>query len=167
MISHDNAQLCINALTSILNERLYYGADSVVGMGGLLSQTFNSLTTITTTYMATASTILKASKDAAKLGKESNITDRKDHHNEANQLNLYNLSVLSAKEDAAEGPTTFFGRAVTNTILNNVDAGPRKKVENHKLSDLAKAIVNSASCLMYTDVSGHHCKNVAFTFDFR
>ena len=64
-ISHDNVQLCIDELANILDERLYLGADGVVGMGGLLSASNNTLNTITTKDMSTASSVLKVSKDAS------------------------------------------------------------------------------------------------------
>ena len=64
-ITHDNAQLAIDELSDILDERLYYGENGVVGMGALLSATANALTNVTTTTMSTATSVLKASKDAA------------------------------------------------------------------------------------------------------
>ena len=64
-ITHDNAQLAIDELTNILDERLYYGENGVVGMGALLSAGSNALTSVTTTDMSNAASVLKASKKAA------------------------------------------------------------------------------------------------------
>ena len=169
-ISHDNAQLCIDKLSNILDERIYYGADGVVGMGGLLSAATNTLTAITTTDMSTAASVLKALKDAAAAAGANvlpEIADRKDAHDEANAQNLYKLSVLGAKEGAAEGLTTLLGRAITDVILNDVGTGLKKKVDDYQLSDLVKAVVDSASRPMYTDVAAHYAENFNFRFEFR
>ena len=80
-ITHDNAQLAIDELTNILDERLYYGENGVVGMGALLSAGSNALTSVTTTDMSNAASVLKASKEAAAaIGANvtPEIVDRKD-----------------------------------------------------------------------------------------
>ena len=75
--------------------------------------------------------------------------------------------MLGAKEGAAEGLTMLFGRAITDVILNDVGTGLKKKVDAYQLSDLVKAVVDSASRPMYTDVAAHYAENLNFRFEFR
>ena len=169
-ITHDNAQLAMDELANILDERLYYGEDGVVGMGELLSATTNALTSVTTTSMSTATSVLKAAKDAARLISADavpEIVDRKDAHEEANAQNMAKLHVLGAKEGVAEGLTTLFGRAITGAVLNDVGSGLKKKVDAYQLYELVAAVVDSAACPMYTDVAAMYDTNLSFRFDFR
>ena len=168
-ITHDNAQLAIDELVNILDERLYYGENGIVGMGALLFAGANALTNVTTTSMSIAASVLKASKDAAAtIGTNAvpEIVDRKDAYDEANAQNMAKLHVLGAKEGVAEGLTTLFGHAITGAVLNDVGSGLKKKVDQYQLYELVAAVVDSAARPMYTNVAAIYANNLAFRFDF-
>jgi hypothetical protein len=117
-------------------------------MEKLLNDGDNWLTLVKSTDSIMASSVIKMSKNwAAKLsitiGKTilPAITSQKEAHEEANQLNIINQSIIGTKEGVTKAIMKLVGSNVTNAILQTANRNNQKSInENDVLEQLIKMI---------------------------
>ncbi len=111
----------------------------------------NLLTLVKSIDAITASYVIKTAKKradklTASIGKTvlPSITSRAEAQEEANQMNVINQSVISAKEGVVEAITKLVGSNVTNAILWTANGSDHKSINKFTLYEVMKSAIDGA-----------------------
>jgi hypothetical protein len=122
------------------------------GMEKLLNKGNNLLTLVKSTDAITASYIVKEAKNradelTASTGKivPPSITSRAEAHEEADQLNVINQLVISAKEGVVKAITKLVGSDVTDAILWTANGSDHKSINNFTLFEAMKSAIDGTN----------------------
>jgi hypothetical protein len=115
-------------------------SDPGKGMEKLLDNGDNLLMLVKYIDAITVGSIIKAAKKRAHKLTETtgktvlpSITAQTEAQEEANQLNVINQSVISAKEGVVEAITKLVGSDITNAILRTADGSDHKSINKFTL----------------------------------
>jgi hypothetical protein len=118
----------------------------------LLNNGDNILTQVQSTNAITAGSIPKLAKKRADellttTGKTvlPTFTTQMEAQEEANQLNVINQSVISAKEGIVKVVSKLVGSNITNTILQMTDGSNHKSINDFTLYNVMKVGINGAN----------------------
>jgi hypothetical protein len=121
------------------------------GTEKLLNDGNNLLTVVKSTDAITASYVIKKAKNRADelTASTSNtvlpsITSRAEAQEEADQLNVINQSVISAKEGVVKAITKLVGSNVTDAILRTANGSDHKSIDDFTLFEVMKSAVDGA-----------------------
>ncbi len=126
-------------------------SDPGKGMVKLLDNGNNILTRVQSTNAITAGSILKSAKKQA--DELSTTTDKTvlptfatqtEAQEEADQLNIINQSVISAKEGIVEAVSKLIGSNITNAILRTANSSNHKSINDFMLYNVMKVAINGA-----------------------
>lgn len=152
----------------------YNQLDSDNGMAKLLEDTKNAINSIKSTTVYTADDVLAQSKaEAKKISAAQNITaapkynTRADAQEHADRLNVYSQAVVGYKEGVVEALTNAVGSDVLNAALIDVDGTSPKGLDDYKLADLTKLIIEGANRPQASDVLTQVIKLLTMPWDHR
>jgi hypothetical protein len=121
------------------------------GMEKLLDDGNNLLTLVKSTDRIVSGSVIKAAKQRADKLTASNgkavfpsITSQTEAHEEANQLNVINQPVISAKEGLVGAITKYVGSNITNAILRTADDSNYNSINKFTLYKVMKSAINGA-----------------------
>jgi hypothetical protein len=148
-------------------------SDPGKGMVKLLNNGDNILMQVKSTNAITAGSVIKvAKKRADKLltttGKTllPTFTARMEAQEEANQLNVINQLVISAKEGIVKAVSKLAGSNITNTILRTANGSNHKSIDNFTLYNVMKVAINGADQQSTNDMLEKLLKVINHTIDF-
>ena len=98
--------------------------------------------------------------------KEKNTTDE-DVQGEAKRQNAFRLACIGAKESIAKEMTDRAGGSIINPLLRHPDGVRMKKVNEHHLHELVKAVMEEASRPGPIKIRQQIATIMDFTFDWR
>jgi hypothetical protein len=120
------------------------------GMEKLLNDGSNLLMLVKSTDAITVGSVIKAAKTradelTATTSKTAlpSITTQAEAQEEANQLNIINQLVISAKESLVEAITKLVGSNVTNAILRMADSSNHKSINEITLYKVMISAINA------------------------
>ena len=85
---------------------------------------------------------------------------------EANQLNVINQLVISAKEGVVEAITKLVGSNVIDTILQTADGSNHKSINNFTLFEVMKSAIDGANQPSTNDVLEQLLEVINHSFNF-
>jgi hypothetical protein len=184
----------VNKLTLQTNENSQYMQDAILllqkgiwpvlisqlnpsgpgkGMEKLLDNNNNLLMLVKFTDAITAGSIIKAEKKrAGKLTAITgtailpSITTQAEAQEEADQLNIINQLVISAKDGVVEAITKLVGSNITNAILRTVDGSNHKSINEFTLYKVTKLGINGADRPSTNEMLEQLIKVTNHNFDF-
>jgi hypothetical protein len=143
------------------------------GMEKLLDNGNNLPTLVKSTDVITASYVVKKQKNrvdklTASTGKTvlPSITSQVEAQEEANQLNVINQLVISAKEGVVEAITKLVGSNVTNAIFRTANNSNHKSIDNFTLFEVMKVAIDGANQPSTNNVLEQLLKVINHNFDF-
>jgi hypothetical protein len=129
----------------------------------LLKDGNNLLTLVKLTDAITASSVIKAVTSKTVL---PSITARAEAQEEANQLNVINQLVISAKESVVEAITKLVGSNITKTILRTANDSDHKSIDEFTLYKVMKVAIDGANQPSTNDMLEQLIEVINHTFDF-
>lgn len=152
----------------------YNQLDSDHGMAKLLDEAKNAINSIKSTTAYTADDVLASSKaEAKKISAAQNITavpkynTRADAQEHADRLNVYSQAVVGYKEGVVEALLNTVGSDVLNAALIDVDGTSPKGLDDYKLADLTKLIIEGANRPQASDVLTQVIQLLTMPWDHR
>jgi hypothetical protein len=143
------------------------------GMKMLLKDGNNLLTLVKSTDAITAGSVIKAAKKradelTAMTSKTvlPSITARAEAQEEANQLNVINQLVISAKKGVVEAITKLVGSNITKTILRTANDSDHKSIDEFTLYKVMKVAIDGANQPSTNNMLEQLIEVVNHTFDF-
>jgi hypothetical protein len=171
--THDAILLLQKGLLCVLISQ-FNPRDPGKGMEKLLNEGNNLITPVKSTDAITACSVIKAAKKrvdklTATTGKTilPSITAQTEAQEEADQLNLINQLVISAKKGVVEAITKLVGSDITNAILWTADgSNQHKSINEFTLYDVMKLAINGTNQPSTNDVLEQLIEVINHTFDF-
>jgi hypothetical protein len=140
----------------------------------LLNDGNNILTRVQSTDAIMAGSVLKSAKKLAdKLLTTTSktvlpsFTTRTEAQEEANQLNVINQSVISAKEGLVKAVSKLVGSNIADAILQTADGSNHKSISNFMLYNVMKVAINGADRPSTNDVLEQLLEVINHTFDIQ
>jgi len=149
-------------------------SDPGKGMVKLLDDGDNILTLVQSTDAITAGSVLKlAKKRADELSTMTGKTilptfnTQTEAQEEANQLNVINQSVISAKEGVVEAVSKLVGSDITDAILRTADGSDFKSIDDFTLYEVMKVAIDGADRPTTNVMLEQLIEVINHPFDFR
>jgi hypothetical protein len=169
---HDAILLIQKGIQCVLVSQ-FNPSDPGKGMVKLLDNGDNILTQVQSTNAIMAGSVLKLAKTRVEeLSTTTSktvlptFTTQMEAQEEANQLNVFNQSVIGAKEGVVEAVSKLVGSDITDNILRTANGSNHKSIDDFTLYDVMKVAIDGANRPSTNDVLEQLLEVINHTFNF-